>query len=655
MAIVKMSKFNLIAFDLQRAKILKGLQKFNEVSFIDINAEDEIENQNEEKSLSRIINNEELTRIEERLYSVDYSIKLLKRYRVIKKNIKSVMKGNDNYTFEELTKKVAAYDWKEICQKLKELGSSLEDVHSKISKKYNELDNISLWENLDINPEELKSLKTVDTYLGIVPNKLKGTFISKISELERTYYEELKVTKDDVYYLVISDKNNDEKEKLSEVFKETSFNIAELNLNIVPENYISILKTEIQQLKDEKHGIKDKIKSYDGELSNLEAVYEYLRNKKLRITETEKMAKTQNTCVISGWIPTAKKNEFEKIIKDITHENYYINFEEADRNDESVPVKLKNSKVVSAFESLTEMYACPRYNEIDPTPFLTPFYIVFFGMMGADAGYGLVLLLGTIFVLKFVNLNKKTRLFVQFFFYLSFSVIIWGVLYGSYFGYEIPGLWRLINPATEFQKLLVGSMAFGLIHLFFGMALKAYLLFKDGKPLDALYDVGFWYMALSGGIVYLIFSMMKLSPVVTNVAMWIMIIGMVGIIFTGGRDAKGIGAKLGGGLYSLYGISGYVGDLVSYSRLMALGLSGGFIAQAMNMMAAMLGGNWFGLLLVPVILIGGHLFNLFLSFLGAYVHTSRLIYVEFFGKFYEGGGKPFKNFRTESKYINLED
>ena len=319
MAIVKMSKFNLIAFDLQRAKILKGLQKFNEVSFIDINAEDEIENQNEEKSLSRIINNEELTRIEERLYSVDYSIKLLKRYRVIKKNIKSVMKGNDNYTFEELTKKVAAYDWKEICQKLKELGSSLEDVHSKISKKYNELDNISLWENLDINPEELKNLKTVDTYLGTVPNKLKGTFISKISELERTYYEELKVTKDDVYYLVISDKNNDEKEKLSEVFKETSFNVAELNLNIVPENYISILKTEIQQLKDEKHGIKDKIKSYDGELSNLEAVYEYLRNKKLRITETEKMAKTQNTCVISGWIPTAKKNEFEKIIKDITH------------------------------------------------------------------------------------------------------------------------------------------------------------------------------------------------------------------------------------------------------------------------------------------------------------------------------------------------
>ena len=275
--------------------------------------------------------------------------------------------------------------------------------------------------------------------------------------------------------------------------------------------------------------------------------------------------------------------------------------------------------------------------------------------MGADVGYGLILLLGTLFTLKFVNLNKKMKLMVQFFFYLSFSVIIWGFLYGSYFGAELPGMWRLINPANEFQKLLIGSMIFGLIHLFFGLAIKAYLLFKAKKPLDALYDVGFWYMALAGGIVYLVFSLMKLSSVVTNVSMWIMIVGMVGIVLTGGRDAQSVGGKLGGGLYSLYGISGYVGDFVSYSRLMALGLSGGFIAQSMNMIAQMLGGSPFGLVFVPIILIVGHLFNLFLAFLGAYVHTSRLIYVEFFGKFYEGGGKAFKNFRTESKYINLED
>ena len=130
---------------------------------------------------------------------------------------------------------------------------------------------------------------------------------------------------------------------------------------------------------------------------------------------------------------------------------------------------------------------------------------------------------------------------------------------------------------------------------------------------------------------------------------------MIGIVLTGGREAKGVGAKLGGGLYSLYGISGYVGDFVSYSRLMALGLSGGFIAQAINMIIGMVSGSWIGLIFIPVIFIGGHFFNMFLSFLGGYVHTSRLMYVEFFGKFYEGGGRPFKDFREESKYINLED
>ncbi|MDO5089168.1 MAG: V-type ATP synthase subunit I [Leptotrichiaceae bacterium] len=649
MAIVKMSKFNLIAFDSQRAKILKRLQKFKEVNFIDFNAE------NNDETLKKIINNEELTRIEERLHSVDYSISLLKKYQIMKKNIKAVMKGNDNYTFEELAKKAAVYDWKELCQKLKELGSDLDEIRLKISKRYSELESISLWDRLDINPEELKKLKTVNTYLGTIPYKLKNSFVGKMSELEKTYYEELKVTKEDVYYMVISDKGDEEKEKLSEIFRETSFTAEDLKVDTTPEEYIEKLKNEIQELKKEKKEIKSRIKSYDGELSNLEAVYEYLKNKKLRITETEKMAKTENTCIISGWIPTSKKEEFEKEVAEASRSNYYIDFEEADPNDVTVPIKLKNGKVVSTFESLTQMYAYPKYNEIDPTPLLTPFYIVFFGMMVADAGYGLLLLFGTLFVLKFVNLNKKSRLMIQFFFYLSFSVIVWGVLYGSYFGLEIPGMWRLINPSTEFQKLLIGSVAFGLIHLFFGLAIKAYLHFKAGKPLDALYDTGFWYMALSGGIVFLLSSVLKLSLVTANISMWIMIAGMVGIVMTGGREAKSFGGKLGGGLYSLYGISGYIGDLVSYSRLMALGLAGGFIAQAMNIIAGLLGSTWFGIAFVPVIFVLGHLFNMFLSFLGSYVHTSRLIYVEFFGKFYEGGGKPFKDFRTESKYINLDD
>ena len=657
MAIVKMSKFDLVVFAEQRAKVLKKLQKFKEVNFVDIELHDENGELSKDavEGVTKYVNNEELTHIDERLYQLSNAISLIKKYDERKTRLRDVIHGNENYTFDELAKKALTYDWKKVSSELNKIGTQYSQIKSEISKKYMRYDEIDLWERLDVNPKELKNLKKVNTFLGTVPIKLKGTFIDGIAELDKTYYEELKIVKDEVYYLVISSIDESEKQKLAEVFRNSSFTVENLDIDAVPQDYKNGLQKEISELKKEKRRLKAQIKTYSEDLTDLQAVYEYMQNKKLRIVESEKLAQTENTILIKGWIPTEKVSEFEKVVKDEAGDNYYLTFTDADRDDATVPIKLKNGKVASTFENLTGMYAYPRYNEIDPTPLFTPFYILFFGMMGADVGYGLVLLFATMFVLKVVNLSSQMRKSVKFFFYLSFSVIFWGLLYGSYFGATIPGMWRLVDPASQYNDLLIGSIVFGVVHIFVGLAIKAYMLIRDGKSLEAVYDVLFWYMALIGGILFLIFKLMNLSAVVANVSMWVMIAGMAGIVLTGGREAKGVGAKLGGGLYSLYGISSYVGDFVSYSRLMALGLSGGFIASAINMIAGMIGGNWFGMIFIPVILIAGHLFNMFLSFLGAYVHTSRLMYVEYFGKFYEGGGKPFKDFRTENKYINLDD
>jgi len=657
MAIVKMSKFDLVVFAEQRAKVLKKLQKFKEVNFVDIELHDENGELSKDavEGVTKYVNNEELTHIDERLYQLSNAISLIKKYDERKTRLRDVIYGNENYTFDELAKKVLSYDWKKVSLELNKIGTQYSQIKSEISKKYMRYDEIDLWERLDVNPKELKNLKKVNTFLGTVPIKLKGTFIDGISELDKTYYEELKIVKDEVYYLVISSIDESEKKKLAEVFRNSSFTVENLDIDAVPQDYKNGLQKEISELKKEKRRLKAQIKTYSEDLTDLQAVYEYMQNKKLRIVESEKLAQTENTILIKGWIPTEKVSEFEKVIKDEAGDNYYLTFTDADRDDATVPIKLKNGKVASTFENLTGMYAYPRYNEIDPTPLFTPFYILFFGMMGADVGYGLVLLLATMFVLKVVNLSSQMRKSIKFFFYLSFSVIFWGLLYGSYFGATIPGMWRLVDPASQYNDLLIGSILFGVVHIFVGLAIKAYMLIRDGKSLEAVYDVLFWYMALIGGMLFLIFKLMNLSAVVANVSMWVMIAGMAGIVLTGGREAKGVGAKLGGGLYSLYGISSYVGDFVSYSRLMALGLSGGFIASAINMIAGMISGSWVGMIFIPVILIAGHLFNMFLSFLGAYVHTSRLMYVEYFGKFYEGGGKPFKDFRTENKYINLDD
>ena len=657
MAIVKMSKFDLVVFAEQRAKVLKKLQKFKEVNFVDIELHDENGELSKDavEGVTKYVNNEELTHIDERLYQLSNAISLIKKYDERKTRLRDVIHGNENYTFDELARKALTYDWKKVSSELNKIGTQYSQIKSEISKKYMRYDEIDLWERLDVNPKELKNLKKVNTFLGTVPIKLKGSFIDGISELDKTYYEELKIVKDEVYYLVIASIDESEKEKLAEVFRNSSFTVENLDIDAVPQDYKNELQKEISELKKEKRRLKAQIKTYSEDLTDLQAVYEYMQNKKLRIVESEKLAQTENTILIKGWIPTEKVSEFEKVIKDEAGDNYYLTFTDADRDDATVPIKLKNGKVASTFENLTGMYAYPRYNEIDPTPLFTPFYILFFGMMGADVGYGLVLLLATMFVLKVVNLSSQMRKSIKFFFYLSFSVIFWGLLYGSYFGATIPGMWRLVDPASQYNDLLIGSILFGVVHIFVGLAIKAYMLIRDGKSLEAVYDVLFWYMALIGGMLFLIFKLMNLSAVVANVSMWVMIAGMAGIVLTGGREAKGVGAKLGGGLYSLYGISSYVGDFVSYSRLMALGLSGGFIASAINMIAGMISGSWVGMIFIPVILIAGHLFNMFLSFLGAYVHTSRLMYVEYFGKFYEGGGKPFKDFRTENKYINLDD
>ena len=309
MAIVKMTKFNLIAFKSQKLKLLKNLQKFKEVDFVDIALE-------KEDTLTKINNNEELVKVDERILSVKNAIDLLRKYNAVDKSLKALIKGNDNYTYEELSKKVVIeYDWKKICEELKILSNKYLEIKTQISKKYNEIDELSIWNKLDVNPQELKKLKNVTSYLGTIPIKLKNNFIESISKLSYTYYEELKITKDEIYYLILSHNSAEENEKILEILRANSFSLNNLELNEVPNKRIEILKEEISELKAEKRVIKEEIKVYKNEVKDLEAVYDYLINRKLRIETIEKLVQTDKVFGIEGWIPTIKVKEFAETIK----------------------------------------------------------------------------------------------------------------------------------------------------------------------------------------------------------------------------------------------------------------------------------------------------------------------------------------------------
>ena len=648
MAIVKMSKFSLFAFDSEMEDLLHELQKFEYVHFVNLEEEEELI----EEGLEAVSVPESIVEVNEEISKVRYGLDLLSQYYERSTGIKGMIEGKTTLAFEELEKKALEFDYHPVYDKLRSLAGEISKYDEEAGRLNTRKEELKNWQGLEYPLKDLYSLKQAQVFTGILPAKMKDKLEEELLDLEYVYFEVVKEDNKNLYIFALTSK--DEGEKLNEILRINAFSNIVLEGEGTPKEELNTIEERLKALKAEKEKTIEKVKELAVYVPELEVLYEYLMNKKLRVAANENFLKTEKVNVIEGYVPTEKVDEFTKIIQKTQKNAYYLEMHDAEEDDPNVPILLKNSKFVETFESLTHMYALPKYNEVDPTPLLAPFYLAFFGMMVADAGYGLLMVIGCFIALKVANLSKSQEKFVRFFYYLGYSTIVWGLIYGLVLGGLIP-IPGLIDPATEYQRLLIMSIVFGLIHLYFALGIKVYMLIKDGQYLDALFDVGFWYMALSGGIVFLLTMVVPLPAIVKTISKVVLIIGAAGIVLTNGRSAQSTPGKLVAGLYELYGISGYVGDFVSYSRLMALGLSGGFIASSINMIVDMLfDAGVVGIVGGIVVFVGGQLFNIFLSLLGAYVHTIRLTYVEFFGKFYEGGGKAFNIFRSKPKYINLK-
>jgi len=309
------------------------------------------------------------------------------------------------------------------------------------------------------------------------------------------------------------------------------------------------------------------------------------------------------------------------------------------------PTALRNPPLVEPFEMITDMYSIPSSRGMDPNLFMAPFYVAFFGMMVSDAGYGIALaIVATLFLVKLKPQGMAKKL-AGVLAMGGVSTFVWGALFGGWLGLSLPPLW--FNPMEEPITMLALCFGLGALQLFVGMGLQAYLNIKRGKILEALFDQGLWF-------VFLIGLPLLAVPALSQVGKVLSIVGAVGLILTQGRHKEGIFSKFFSGLLSLYNVTGFLSDVLSYSRLFALGLATGVIAMLINTIAAMLGSNIIGMIFMVAILIGGHAFNLLINVLGAYVHASRLQYIEFFGKFFEGGGKAFSPFRIKTKYIEVQ-
>ncbi|MDR0406129.1 MAG: V-type ATP synthase subunit I [Clostridiales bacterium] len=533
-------------------------------------------------------------------------------------------------------------------------------LHKRVTAKKTELNALkndaaflTVWENLQ-TPAALAGTETTAFLTGAVPRGAEAALLERLGETGLAVADTVSADKEQTRLFIAFHRSAEA--AVAEILQESGFSRVSFGgrQGTVAEN-IAEVRGKIQIAARE---IAELTKVSAGKyawLPEIERLYDYIYNMRERRKARGNFLKTETAFLVGGWTPA---DCAERVKREIEGEFTARVAVTPPEEGEEPPVLLRNGKLVYPFEMITEMYSLPAPGGMDPNAAMSPFYWLFFGLMLSDAGYGVLLTLFCALALWRLKPERGAMMdkMLKMLAFGGVSTVLWGAAFGGWFGdlsaqvfgKAVSPLW--FDPNSDPTRLLIWSFILGAVHLFAGMGLNAYLMIRDGKWLDALFDVGLWYAALIGA------AMLLLGGKFAEVGKYTAMIAAAGLVLTQGRAEKGILKKLMTGVLSLYNITGYISDVLSYSRLLALGLATGVIAQVINQLAVLPGGlkNAFTVTALIIILLGGHLFNLAINTLGAYVHASRLQYVEFFGKFYQGGGRAFAPLRAKLKYLKLQ-
>ena len=400
---------------------------------------------------------------------------------------------------------------------------------------------------------------------------------------------------------------------------------------------------------------------------DVEILYDNENTTLIAARQKAKLASTGQCAVLEGWVPAARDGRVSAAL-----DKLFCAYEMSDpEGEDQPPVLLKNNGYATNFEWVVGMYSYPKYGTYDPTFVMSLFYFVIFGLMFADVGYGAILLLGGFLVPRLLHMEGGAKRMFNMFGWCGISCVIMGAVFGGWFG-DLPysvmanmmgygsieaakeaapwfnglsvalgGKRISLNPLEEPMAFLVVSLIMGAVHLLGGMAIKFYLLCRDGQVFSAIFDIGSWWVLFAG--IGMVFVRPTVGYILCGVAVLM-------IVATAGRAERNPVLRFGKGLLGLYGLINYASDLLSYCRILALGLAAGVIAQVVNLIATMGGPSPGGFVKMVLIMLIGHALNIAINLLGAFVHTSRLQYLEFFGKFFEDGGVPFDPVLPSEKY-----
>lgn len=669
MAILEMQRISICALKKDRKSILERMQALGVLEVDNVIGED--------SGLEKMDTAGAKANFEKTAMVTEHALEVLKNYAPEKTSMLSALAGKVLVEQEQYGQIVSQKgDILSASNRLIALDKEIAEKQATIAKLDSQKETLVPWLSLDV-PMNFKGTKMMTWLLGT---------ISAVMTLEQVYEiiakadENLSLadvtifsTDRDMTYLGVLVLKEDAA-KVEESLRTAGFARPAQPVTKVPAVLVADLEKQSAALQQDMQNLEAEIKSYADKRKELELIADYYRVRADKYRVLGQIPQSEKTFVLGGYVPKHMVAAVEKEL----NANYDLTIDIADiAEDEEAPVLLKNNIISGSVEGVLGSYGLPAKGDVDPSNIMAFTYIFLFGMMLSDAAYGAIVFIACAVLLKkFPRMDGGLRKSMRLFMYCGISTMVWGVLFGGYFGdvinvvsktffgheVTIAPLW--FAPLEDPMKLLLFSMLFGVIHLFLGLGLKGYAALRAKKYLDFFCDVVLWYMLLIGLIMMLLPSELFGSiaqmtivfpPILATISKVLAIVGAIGILLMSGRSSKNVALRIGLGAYDLYNLTGWLSDVLSYSRLLALGLATGVIASVVNQMGSMVGKGVFGTIVFILVFLVGHIFNIGINLLGAYVHTCRLQYVEFFGKFYESGGKAFEPFTKNTKYMDIKE
>ncbi len=669
MAVVAMKRLELWASKKCRKPLLELLQQRGAVEVHP--------SQQAEALFGKMDTSQKLQEFEQATRLLEQAASLLDQYAPPKKGLLSSLAGRPEISPAQYQNAAdSAPGFLKAAEHLQTLGKRLTDGEAQLLRLEAQKESLKPWISLDL-PLDYRGTEHTRALIGSFPEDLdegtlKNLLASKLPEVEGIEVEILSRQAQMTCVFLLCLKH--QAPQVEAALRSLGFSYPAASGGLPPAQQAKELDASMAAQKEAMEQVKQEIQSRASQRDGLLLAADYYSARAEKYKVLGELWQSPHAFCVTGYIPAENAPALQKELE--SSFSAYVLLSDPDP-DEETPVKLKNGFFTAPMESVVAGYSLPGKHEVDPSSVMAFFYYVLFGMMLSDAAYGLLIVLGCGGALaKFKHMEEGMRKSLRMFFFCGISTMFWGVLFGSYFGdcisvisrtffhteITVPALW--FEPLDDPMRLLLFSFAVGIAHLFTGLGVQLYQLLRQKKFTDALYDVVFWYLLVGGLIVLLLSTEMFCSMVslpfrfpgiVGSVAAVLAGIGAVGIVCTAGRESRSPVKRLLKGLYGLYNISGYLSDILSYSRLLALGLATGVIASVFNQMGSMLGDGVVGAIFFAVVFVIGHGMNLAINVLGAYVHTNRLQYVEFFGKFYEGGGRAFQPFATHTRHYQIKE